>query len=134
MKDLTRSTVTTQHPSLSKEEMVELYNAGTEIYGFIGGVEVDTNILQEKVPSAFTGSSYTDEEGVDHSYTWMQYARTFDSLTENKSIIQIGRCDANGNYANPISAAEFRTWADHWRIDNILTKSEMTALIPVFDI
>ena len=48
MKDLTQSTVTTQHPSLSKEEMVELYNAGTEIYGFIGGVEVDTNILEEK--------------------------------------------------------------------------------------
>lgn len=134
MKDLTRSTVTTQRPSISKEEMIELYNAGTEIHGFIGGIEVDTNILREEVPSAFTGSSYTDEEGVEHSYTWMQYARTFDSLTENKSIIQIGQCDANGNYSTPISAEEFRTWADYWRIDNILTKSEMTALIPVFDI
>lgn len=134
MKDLTRSTVTTQRPSISKEEMIELYNAGTEIHGFIGGIEVDTNILREEVPPAFTGSSYTDEEGVEHSYTWMQYARTFDSLTENKSIIQIGQCDANGNYSTPISAEEFRTWADYWRIDNILTKSEMTALIPVFDI
>ena len=134
MKDLTKPIKKTIYPSLPHDEMVNLYKAGKDITGFIGGVEVDTAVLQEEVPDTFDDSSYTDEEGVEHSYTWMQYARTLDSLTENKSIIQIGQCDANGNYSTPISAEEFRTWADYWRIDNILTKSEMTALIPVFDI
>ena len=114
MKDLTQSTVTTQHPSLSHEEMIELYNAGTEIHGFIGGVEVDTNILQEEVPSAFTGSSYTDEEGVEHRRTWQEYARTFDSVNEGKSLMRFGHCDINGNYARPLSAAEYQIWMDHW--------------------
>ena len=161
MKDLTKPIKKIIYPSLSHDEMVKLYKAGKDITGFIGGVEVDTAVLQEKVPDTFEDSSYTDEEGVEHRRTWQEYARTFPSVNEGKSLMQFGHCDANGNFARPLSAAEFKTWMDHWVwelpvpgvpyedmdgntvtppdtttlvFDHILTKSEMTDLIPVFDI
>ena len=62
MKDLTQVTKTITYPSLSKQEMIRLYKKGESINGFIGGVEVDTAVLQEEVPDTFKDSSYTDEE------------------------------------------------------------------------
>jgi len=158
MKDLTQVTKTITYPSLSKEEMIRLYKKGKSINGFIGGVEVDTAVLQEEVPDTFEDSSYTDEEGVEHRRTWQEYARTFDSVNKGKSLMQFGHCDINGNYARPLSAAEYQIWMDHWVwelpvpgvpyedeegntvtppdttmlvFDHILTKSEMTSLIPI---
>lgn len=158
MKDLTKPIKKTIHPSLSHDEMVRLYKAGKDITGFIGGVEVDTAVLQEELPDTFDDSSYTDEEGVEHRRTWQEYARTFDSVNEGKSLMQFGHCDINGNYARPLSSSEYQIWMDHWVwelpvpgvpyedeegntvtppdtttlvFDHILTKSEMTSLIPI---
>lgn len=129
MKDLTKPITTITHPSLSHDEMVQLHTARESIHGFIGGLEVDTAVLKEEVPETFTNSRYTDEEGVEHVYTWEQYSRTFPSVNEGKSLIQVGHCDTNGNFQKPIPASEFTTWADHWGVENLLTKSNFSILL-----
>lgn len=131
MIDLTEEKIVTTFikPSLTHEEMVAAYNSKEEIVGFIGGIETDSSILSEEVPSNFVKSTILDEEENETPRTWEDYCNYKISLDETKVFLFMGETDSRGNRQFPVTSEEFYDWADHFGVDNLTTKSEMHALI-----
>lgn len=102
---------------ITHDELIKAYQNKEEIINFVGGIEVETGILNKEVPENFPNPHKVK--------LFKEYCNNTTNKEKTKSILIIGFRDENGNRKKVVSSKEFYIWADHFGIENIMTKSEM---------
>ena len=129
---------------ITKAHLAEYYADEIEVSNFIGAVELTQAETEGLVPVSFPHSSISlnseitgvqfDAEGNELELTrqmnWIEYCglihnrqKFLPKSINGKFLCGIGRRDVNGN-KKVTSNEEFRLFANHFGITNILTKSE----------
>jgi hypothetical protein len=106
--------------SAQHSDMLESYSSNEQVFdGFLGGVEVDINIIDNLVDVDVVPA---DEEG--NRKQWQETFPTYQSLDGTKALIRL--CCPCGALKSWHGASNdmFYKWANHFGIDNLMTKSE----------
>jgi hypothetical protein len=134
MIDLTKAKIIPEQevkPSLSREQMIEAFESGEDLLGFIGGVEVDEKILDNL---ADVDVIPADEEGNRFSWEiWQPTRRSIDG--SGKGVIYLVKVLRAGTPGRAdwaykgMDVGEFRLFVEYFGIENVMTKSEFEALV-----
>jgi hypothetical protein len=126
----------TKRKSMTHADMVESYGLREDVFGpsegfggFLGGVEVDVSVLDELVPESICPA---DEEG--QRPKWKEYFPVHSSLNGESALVRmcsplrIGFPNLGSNCSwHGCSNDIFYALADHFGIENVMTKSEFQA-------
>lgn len=117
--------------NIDKLDLKAMMNlSGFRVKGFVGGFEVDSSVLDTKVPSTFIDNAYSDADGLKSTvYTFGDYANYILSNDKKKAVLIIGKTDHNGNRRDVVDHEELMVWVSQFGIDNILTRSAMRELL-----
>ena len=114
-----RQIITVVKDTLTANELAQAYNDKEELSGFIGGVEVDVDVIDEVIPSVVFQTE---------SYTWKDLFPTFISLDGTKAMIKIAKGYNGKNWYNGTDK-ELYPMIDYFGMKKILRKNDYNAKI-----
>ena len=107
-------------------ELQALYDQGYEFGNFVGGVLVNSNILDNSVPEGFDNSILVISEGNTRQKTWREYTIVYEK--DNEALITMGWRDGDGNRTYPVTHKEFCDYVDEFSFNSIKHKKDFDAI------